>query len=155
MKKIESFIFVALPYNFSQGLFQVTLFYQKDTSSLTVCICFSAVFLHFLHVFRYFVRVEHTRYGHLEPALVILSLFQCSFAFLQEKIRVILPCEFADLNKEIPKVLLEGGDVLVEVEQALNGNLDLVVGQVGECRPQKVCNKVLKFKTEIFLQLCL
>ena len=95
------------------------------------------------------MRVEHARHGHLEPALVILSLFQCSFAFLQEKIRVILPCEFADLNEEIPKMLLEGGDVLVEVEQALNGDLDLVVGQVWESRPQKVCDKVLKFKTEI------
>ena len=130
---MSSRFFVGLPYNFSQGLFQVTLFYQKHTLSLTVCICF--LLLHFLHVFRYFVRVEHARHGHLEPALVILSLFQCSFTFFQEKIRVILTSEFTDLHEEISKMLLEGGDVLVEVEQALNGDLDLVVGQVWKCRP--------------------
>ena len=35
-------------------------------------------------------------------------------------------------------MLLEGGDVLVEVEQALHRDLDLVVRQVGEHRPRQV-----------------
>jgi hypothetical protein len=45
-------------------------------------------------------------------------------------------------------MLLEGQDVLVQVEEALDGDLDLVVREVGERGAEKVGNKVLKKKAE-------
>lgn len=89
------------------------------------------------------MRVKHARNCQLESSFVLVSLLQRSLALLQEQVRVVLAGKLANLNEEISQVFFERGDVLVQVEQTRNCDLDLVVGQVRECRSQEVGHKVL------------
>ena len=50
---------------------------------------------------------------------------------------------YSDLYKEVPQVFLEGGDILVEVDHALNCNLDLVLREVREGSLEQVSHKAL------------
>jgi len=52
-------------------------------------------------------------------------------------------CELPDLHEEVPEVLLERGNVLVQVEQSRHRDLDLIVGQVGERSSQQVGHELL------------
>ncbi len=58
------------------------------------------------------MRVQHSRYAQLEYPLVVLRLLEGSLSLFEEKVRVVLAGELTDLDKEIPKVLLERRDVL-------------------------------------------
>ena len=55
---------------------------------------------------------------------------------LEVEVGVVLAGELPDLDEEVPEVVLEPRDVLVQVEEAGDGDLDLVVGEVGEGRLQ-------------------
>ena len=89
------------------------------------------------------MRVQHSRHGELESPFVLLGLLEGGLALLEEQIGIVLAGEFPDLNEEVPEVLLEGRDVLVEVEQPRDGDLDLVVGQMRKRGAEKVGNELL------------
>lgn len=89
------------------------------------------------------MRVQHSGNGKLEPPLVVLSLLERGLAFLQEEVGVVLAGELADLDEEVPEMLLECRNVLVKVEQSLDSDLDLVVCEVRECSAEKVGHELL------------
>jgi hypothetical protein len=94
------------------------------------------------------VRVEHARHGRRDLSLFVLRRLERRVALLEEQVRVVLARKLSDLDQKVPQMLLEGQDVLVQVEEALDGDLDLVVREVGERGAEKVGNKVLKKKAE-------
>ena len=105
--------------------------------------------LHLLHVLRHLMRVEDAGHADLDLALLLLGCLQRGLALLQEEVAVILARELTDLDQEVPEVLLEGGYVLVQVEQALDRDLDLVVQEVRESGAEEVGRKVLRERKEI------
>ena len=71
------------------------------------------------------MRVQHAGHSDRNLSLLLLSGLQRLLALFEEKVRVVLARELPNLHQEVPQVLLERGDVLVEVEQPSHRYLDL------------------------------
>ena len=80
---------------------------------------------HLLHLLRHLVRVQHARHSDRYLSLLLLSSLQRLLALLEEKVGVVLARELPNLHEEVPQVLLERRDVLVEVEKSSHSYLDL------------------------------
>ena len=78
------------------------------------------------------MRIEDAGDRHLDSSLLILSCLESSLSLFQVKVSVILPCELPDLDKEVPEVIFEPGDILIQVEETSHRDLDLIVGQMWE-----------------------
>jgi len=98
------------------------------------------------------VRIEDTRDGHLNFALLFLGSPQLQLTFLQVEVTVVVSSEFLfylklinyyflnkykkkaylDLDEEISKMFPESCQVLVQVEESLHRHFELELCQVRE-----------------------
>merc|ERR1712015_443417 len=69
-----------------------------------------------LHIFPDLVWVKNSRYRHLHFPLLLLCSFEGGLSLLQVQIAVVFARELPDLDEEVPEVVLEARDVLVQVE---------------------------------------
>ena len=88
--------------------------------------------------------VENTGHRHLHFPLLFLGSLQSSFSFLQVKVSIILPGKLSNLDKEVPQMILEPRNVLIEVKQPRHCDLYLIVCQVREGSLKEVCYKTLQ-----------
>ncbi len=73
-----------------------------------------------LHVLGQFVRIQNSRNGLLHATLILHRLPQRLLSFLQIQVTGVIAGELLDLNQKVSQVLLESGQVLVQVKESLD-----------------------------------
>ena len=71
------------------------------------------------------MRVQHAGHRDSNLSLLLVSGLERLLALLEEKVGVVLARELTNLHEKVSQVLLERGDVLIEVEEPSHSYLDL------------------------------
>ena len=80
---------------------------------------------HLLHLLWHLMRVQHAGHRDSNLSLLLVSGLERLLALLEEKVGVVLARELTNLHEKVSQVLLERGDVLIEVEEPSHSYLDL------------------------------
>jgi hypothetical protein len=71
------------------------------------------------------VRVENAGHGLLGASLLLGGLSQRLLALFKVQVVHVVTGKLLDLNEKVPQVLLERGQVLIKIEEALDYDSDL------------------------------